>query len=395
MERRLFTSESVTEGHPDKMCDQISDAILDALMAQDPMSRVACETATTTGMVLDMGEITTNAYVDIQKIVRDTIKEIGYTRGKFGFDAETCGVITAIDEQSADIAMGVDKALEAKEHTMSEEEIDAIGAGDQGMMFGYASDETPEYMPYPIALAHKLSRKLTEVRKNGTLPYLRPDGKTQVTVEYDENGVPARLDAVVLSTQHDPEVTQDQIHKDIKKYVFDAIIPEGMVDEKTKFFINPTGRFVIGGPHGDSGLTGRKIIVDTYGGMARHGGGAFSGKDCTKVDRSAAYAARYVAKNIVAAGLAKKCEIQLSYAIGVAHPTSIMVDTFGTGAVEDDKLVEIVRENFDLRPAGIIQMLDLRRPIYKQTAAYGHFGRTDIDLPWEKLDKVEDLKKYL
>ena len=395
VERRLFTSESVTEGHPDKMCDQISDAILDALMAQDPMSRVACETATTTGMVLVMGEITTNAYVDIQKIVRDTIKEIGYTRGKFGFDAETCGVITAIDEQSADIAMGVDKALEAKEHTMSEEEIDAIGAGDQGMMFGYASDETPEYMPYPIALAHKLSRKLTEVRKNGTLPYLRPDGKTQVTVEYDENGVPARLDAVVLSTQHDPEVTQDQIHKDIKKYVFDAIIPEGMVDEKTKFFINPTGRFVIGGPHGDSGLTGRKIIVDTYGGYARHGGGAFSGKDCTKVDRSAAYAARYVAKNIVAAGLAKKCEIQLSYAIGVAHPTSIMVDTFGTGAVEDDKLVEIVRENFDLRPAGIIQMLDLRRPIYKQTAAYGHFGRTDIDLPWEKLDKVEDLKKYL
>ena len=395
VERRLFTSESVTEGHPDKMCDQISDVILDALMAQDPMSRVACETATTTGMVLVMGEITTNAYVDIQKIVRDTIKEIGYTRGKFGFDAETCGVITAIDEQSSDIAMGVDKALEAKEHTMSEEEIDAIGAGDQGMMFGYASDETPEYMPYPIALAHKLSRKLTEVRKNGTLPYLRPDGKTQVTVEYDENGVPARLDAVVLSTQHDPEVTQDQIHKDIKKYVFDAIIPEGMVDEKTKFFINPTGRFVIGGPHGDSGLTGRKIIVDTYGGMARHGGGAFSGKDCTKVDRSAAYAARYVAKNIVAAGLAKKCEIQLSYAIGVAHPTSIMVDTFGTGAVEDDKLVEIVRENFDLRPAGIIQMLDLRRPIYKQTAAYGHFGRTDIDLPWEKLDKVEDLKKYL
>ena len=373
VERRLFTSESVTEGHPDKMCDQISDA----------------------GMVLVMGEITTNAYVDILKIVRDTIKEIGYTRGKFGFDAETCGVITAIDEQSSDIAMGVDKALEAKEHTMSEEEIDAIGAGDQGMMFGYASDETPEYMPYPIALAHKLSRKLTEVRKNGTLPYLRPDGKTQVTVEYDENGVPARLDAVVLSTQHDPEVTQDQIHKDIKKYVFDAIIPEGMVDEKTKFFINPTGRFVIGGPHGDSGLTGRKIIVDTYGGMARHGGGAFSGKDCTKVDRSAAYAARYVAKNIVAAGLAKKCEIQLSYAIGVAHPTSIMVDTFGTGAVEDDKLVEIVRENFDLRPAGIIQMLDLRRPIYKQTAAYGHFGRTDIDLPWEKLDKVEDLKKYL
>ena len=395
MEKILFTSESVTEGHPDKMCDAISDAILDALMEKDPMSRVACETATTTGLVLVMGEITTNAYIDIQKIVRDTIKEIGYTRGKYGFDAETCGVITAIDEQSTDIAMGVDKALEAKEHTMSEEEIDAIGAGDQGMMFGYASDETPEYMPYPIALAHKLSRKLTEVRKNGTLPYLRPDGKTQVTVEYDENGVPARLDAVVLSTQHDPEVTQDQIHKDIKKYVFDAIIPEGMVDEKTKFFINPTGRFVIGGPHGDSGLTGRKIIVDTYGGMARHGGGAFSGKDCTKVDRSAAYAARYVAKNLVAAGLAERCEIQLSYAIGVAHPTSIMVDTFGTGVLEDDKLVEIIRENFDLRPAGIIQMLDLRRPIYKQTAAYGHFGRTDIDLPWEKLDKVEDLKKYL
>ena len=391
VERRLFTSESVTEGHPDKMCDQISDAILDALMAQDPMSRVACETATTTGMVLVMGEITTNAYVDIQKIVRDTIKEIGYTRGKFGFDAETCGVITAIDEQSADIAMGVDKALEAKEHTMSEEEIDAIGAGDQGMMFGYASDETPEYMPYPIALAHKLSRKLTEVRKNGTLPYLRPDGKTQVTVEYDENGVPARLDAVVLSTQHDPEVTQDQIHKDIKKYVFDAIIPEGMVDEKTKFFINPTGRFVIGGPHGDSGLTGRKIIVDTYGGMARHGGGAFSGKDCTKVDRSAAYAARYVAKNIVAAGLAEKCEIQLSYAIGVAQPTSVMVDTFGTGKLSD----EIIRENFDLRPAGIIKMLDLRRPIYRGTAAYGHFGRTDLDLPWEAVDKAETLKKYL
>ena len=395
MERRLFTSESVTEGHPDKMCDQISDAILDALMEQDPMSRVACETATTTGMVLVMGEITTNAYIDIQKIVRDTIKEIGYTRGKYGFDAETCGVITAIDEQSTDIAMGVDKALEAKEHTMSEEEIDAIGAGDQGMMFGYASDETPEYMPYPIALAHKLSRKLTEVRKNGTLPYLRPDGKTQVTVEYDENGVPARLDAVVLSTQHDPEVTQDQIHKDIKKYVFDAIIPEGMVDEKTKFFINPTGRFVIGGPHGDSGLTGRKIIVDTYGGMARHGGGAFSGKDCTKVDRSAAYAARYVAKNIVAAGLAKKCEIQLSYAIGVAHPTSIMVDTFGTGKLSDEKLVEIVRENFDLRPAGIIKMLDLRRPIYRGTAAYGHFGRTDLNLPWEATDKAEALKKYL
>ena len=395
MERHLFTSESVTEGHPDKMGVQISDAILDALMEQDPMSRVACETCTTTGLVMVMGEITTNAYVDIQKIVRDTVREIGYTRGKYGFDADTCGVITAIDEQSADIALGVDKALEAKENKMSEEEIAAIGAGDQGMMFGYASDETPELMPYPISLAHKLARKLTEVRKDGTLKYLRPDGKTQVTVEYDENGTPKRLDAVVLSTQHDPDVTQEQIHEDIKKYVFDPIIPEGMVDENTKFFINPTGRFVIGGPHGDSGLTGRKIIVDTYGGMARHGGGAFSGKDCTKVDRSAAYAARYVAKNIVAAGIAKKCEIQLSYAIGVAHPTSIMVDTFGTGKLSDEKLVEIIRENFDLRPAGIIQMLNLRRPIYKQTAAYGHFGRTDVDLPWEKTDKAELLKSYL
>ena len=395
MERHLFTSESVTEGHPDKMCDQISDAILDALMEQDPMSRVACETCTTTGLVMVMGEITTNAYVDIQKIVRDTVREIGYTRGKYGFDADTCGVITAIDEQSADIALGVDKALEAKENKMSEEEIAAIGAGDQGMMFGYASDETPELMPYPISLAHKLARKLTEVRKDGTLKYLRPDGKTQVTVEYDENGTPKRLDAVVLSTQHDPDVTQEQIHEDIKKYVFDPIIPEGMVDENTKFFINPTGRFVIGGPHGDSGLTGRKIIVDTYGGMARHGGGAFSGKDCTKVDRSAAYAARYVAKNIVAAGIAKKCEIQLSYAIGVAHPTSIMVDTFETGKLSDEKLVEIIRENFDLRPAGIIQMLNLRRPIYKQTAAYGHFGRTDVELPWEKTDKAELLKSYL
>ena len=395
MERHLFTSESVTEGHQDKMCDQISDAILDALMEQDPMSRVACETCTTTGLVMVMGEITTNAYVDIQKIVRDTVREIGYTRGKYGFDADTCGVITAIDEQSADIALGVDKALEAKENKMSEEEIAAIGAGDQGMMFGYASDETPELMPYPISLAHKLARKLTEVRKDGTLKYLRPDGKTQVTVEYDENGTPKRLDAVVLSTQHDSDVTQEQIHEDIKKYVFDPIIPEGMVDENTKFFINPTGRFVIGGPHGDSGLTGRKIIVDTYGGMARHGGGAFSGKDCTKVDRSAAYAARYVAKNIVAAGIAKKCEIQLSYAIGVAHPTSIMVDTFGTGKISDEKLVEIIRENFDLRPAGIIQMLNLRRPIYKQTAAYGHFGRTDVDLPWEKTDKAELLKSYL
>lgn len=395
MEKFLFTSESVTEGHPDKMCDQISDAILDALMEKDPMSRVACETCTTTGLVLVMGEITTNAYVDIQKIVRDTVREIGYTRAKYGFDAETCGVMVVLDEQSSDIAMGVNKALEAKENKMSEEELEAIGAGDQGMMFGYASDETPELMPYPIALAHKLSRKLTEIRKDGTLTYLRPDGKTQVTVEYDEAGVPKRLDAVVLSTQHDPEVTQEQIHEDIKKYVFDAVIPEGMVDENTKFFINPTGRFVIGGPHGDSGLTGRKIIVDTYGGMARHGGGAFSGKDCTKVDRSAAYAARYVAKNIVASGLAKKCEIQLSYAIGVAHPTSIMVDTFGTGKVSDEKLVEIIRENFDLRPAGIIKMLDLRKPIYKQTAAYGHFGRTDVELSWEKTDKAEVLKSYL
>ena len=395
MERRLFTSESVTEGHPDKMCDAISDAILDALMEQDPMSRVACETATTTGLVLVMGEITTKAYVDIQKIVRETIREIGYDRAKYGFDCDTCGVITAIDEQSSDIAMGVDKALEAKENRMSEEELDAIGAGDQGMMFGYASNETEEYMPYPISMAHKLARRLTEVRKNGTLKYLRPDGKTQVTVEYDENGKPARLDAVVLSTQHDENVTQEQIHADIKKYVFDEIIPADMVDENTKFFINPTGRFVIGGPHGDSGLTGRKIIVDTYGGTARHGGGAFSGKDCTKVDRSAAYAARYVAKNIVAAGLADKCEIQLSYAIGVAHPTSIMVETFGTGKLGEEKLVEIIRENFDLRPAGIIRMLDLRRPIYRQTAAYGHFGRNDLNLPWEKLDKVETLKKYL
>lgn len=395
MDKLLFTSESVTEGHPDKMCDQISDAILDALMEQDPMSRVACETCTTTGLVMVMGEITTNGYVDIQKIVRDTVAEIGYTRAKYGFDANTCGVMVALDEQSTDIAMGVDKALEAKANQMTEETIAAIGAGDQGMMFGYASDETEEYMPYPIALAQKMAMKLAEVRKNGTLPYLRPDGKTQVTVEYDEDGMPVRLDAVVLSTQHDPDVTQEQIHEDIKKYVFDTTIPDGMTDENTKFFINPTGRFVIGGPHGDSGLTGRKIIVDTYGGMARHGGGAFSGKDCTKVDRSAAYAARYVAKNIVAAGLAKKCEIQLSYAIGVAYPTSIMIDTFGTGKLPDEKLVDLVRENFDLRPAGIIQMLDLRRPIYKQTAAYGHFGRTDIDLPWEKLDKVDVLKKYL
>ncbi len=442
MEKFLFTSESVTEGHPDKMCDQISDAILDALLEQDPMSRVACETCTTTGLVMVMGEITTNAYVDIQKIVRDTVAEIGYTRAKFGFDATTCGVLTAIDEQSADIAMGVDKALEVKENKMSEEELDGIGAGDQGMMFGYASNETEEYMPYPIALAHKLARQLTKVRKDGTLTYLRPDGKTQVTVEYDENHRPIympypialahklarqltkvrkdgtltylrpdgktqvtveydenhrpiRLDAVVLSTQHDENVTQEQIHEDIKKYVFDPILPKEMVDDETKFFINPTGRFVIGGPHGDSGLTGRNIIVDTYGGMARHGGGAFSGKDCTKVDRSAAYAARYVAKNIVAAGLADRCEIQLSYAIGVAHPTSIMVDTFGTGKISQERLVEIIRENFDLRPAGIIKMLDLRRPIYKQTAAYGHFGRNDLNLPWEKLDKVDILKKYL
>ena len=395
MEKRLFTSESVTEGHPDKMCDAISDAILDALMEKDPMSRVACETCTTTGVVMVMGEITTNAYVDIPKIVRETVREIGYTRAKYGFDADTCGVITTIDEQSKDIAMGVDKALEAKENSMSEEEIDAIGAGDQGMMYGYATDETEEFMPYPISLAHKLSRQLTKVRKDGTLTYLRPDGKTQVTVEYDENDRPIRLDAVVLSTQHDPDVTQEQIHEDIKKYVFDPILPADMVDAETKFFINPTGRFVIGGPHGDSGLTGRKIIVDTYGGYARHGGGAFSGKDCTKVDRSAAYAARYVAKNMVAAGLARKCEIQLSYAIGVAHPTSIQVETFGTGKLSDQKLTEIVRENFDLRPAGIIKMLDLRRPIYKQTAAYGHFGRNDLDLPWEKLDKVDVLKKYL
>ena len=395
MEKRLFTSESVTEGHPDKMCDAISDAILDALMEKDPMSRVACETAVTTGVVMVMGEITTKAYVDIPKIVRDTVREIGYTRAKYGFDADTCGVITTIDEQSTDIAMGVDKALEAKENKMTEEELDAIGAGDQGMMFGFASDETEEFMPYPIALAHKLALQLTKVRKDGTLTYLRPDGKSQVTVEYDENDKPVRLDAVVLSTQHDPDVTQEQVHADIKKYVFEPILPAEMVDENTKFFINPTGRFVIGGPHGDSGLTGRKIIVDTYGGYARHGGGAFSGKDCTKVDRSAAYAARYVAKNIVAAGLAKKCEIQLSYAIGVAHPTSVMVDTFGTGKVSDTRLVEIIRENFDLRPAGIIKMLDLRRPIYKQTAAYGHFGRNDLDLPWEKLDKAEELKKYL
>ena len=395
MEKLLFTSESVTEGHPDKMCDAISDAVLDALMEQDPMSRVACETCSTTGVVMVMGEITSKANIDITKIVRETVSEIGYTKAEYGFDANTCAVMVALDEQSADIAMGVDKALEAKENKMTDEEIEAIGAGDQGMMFGYATNETEEYMPYPIALAHKLSHRLTEVRKNGTLKYLRPDGKTQVSVEYDENGKPLRLEAVVLSTQHDPDVAQEQIHEDIKREVFAPVLPKEMIDENTKFFINPTGRFVIGGPHGDSGLTGRKIIVDTYGGYARHGGGAFSGKDCTKVDRSAAYAARYVAKNIVAAGLADKCEIQLSYAIGVAHPMSIMVDTFGTGKISDQKLVEMIRENFDLRPAGIIKMLDLRRPIYKQTAAYGHFGRNDLDLPWEQLDKVEDLKKYL
>ena len=395
MEKRLFTSESVTEGHPDKVCDAISDAILDACMEKDPMSRVACETAVCTGFVLVTGEITTNAYVDMQKIVRDTVKEIGYTKSEYGFDGNTCAVLVAIDEQSADIAMGVDKALEAKENKMSGAEIGAIGAGDQGMMFGYATNETEEYMPYPISLAHKLALQLTKVRKDGTLPYLRPDGKSQVSVEYDEAGKPVRLEAVVLSTQHDADVTQEQIHEDIRKYVFDPVLPKELIDADTKFFINPTGRFVIGGPHGDAGLTGRKIIVDTYGGYARHGGGAFSGKDCTKVDRSAAYAARYVAKNIVAAGLADKCEIQLSYAIGVAQPTSVMVDTFGTGKVSDEKLVDIVRENFDLRPAGIIKMLDLRRPIYKQTAAYGHFGRNDLDLPWEKLDKAEALKKYL
>ena len=395
MDKRLFTSESVTEGHPDKVCDAVSDAILDALMAQDPMSRVACETATCTGFVLVTGEITSKADIDIAKIVRQTVNEIGYNDAATGFDGNTCAVMVAVDEQSADIAMGVDKALEAKENKMSDEELEAIGAGDQGMMFGYATNETEEYMPYPISLAHKLALQLTKVRKDGTLKYLRPDGKTQVSVEYDEAGKPVRLEAVVLSTQHDPDVTQEQIHNDIKKYVFDEILPKEMIDAETKFFINPTGRFVIGGPHGDAGLTGRKIIVDTYGGYARHGGGAFSGKDCTKVDRSAAYAARYVAKNIVAAGLAEKCEIQLSYAIGVAQPTSIMVDTFGTGKISDEKLVEIIRENFDLRPAGIIKMLDLRRPIYKQTAAYGHFGRNDLNLPWEALDKAEELKKYL
>ena len=395
MEKLLFTSESVTEGHPDKMCDAISDAILDACMEQDPMSRVACETASCTGFVLVTGEITTKAQLDIPSIVRKTVNEIGYNDAKTGFDGHTCAVMVALDQQSPDIAMGVDKALEAKENKMSDEQLEAIGAGDQGMMFGYATNETPELMPYPISLAHKLALQLTKVRKDGTLKYLRPDGKTQVSVEYDENGKPKRLEAVVLSTQHDEDVTQEQIHEDIKKYVFDPILPIELVDAETKFFINPTGRFVIGGPHGDAGLTGRKIIVDTYGGYARHGGGAFSGKDCTKVDRSAAYAARYVAKNIVAAGLADKCEIQLSYAIGVAQPTSIMVDTFGTGKLSDEKLVELVRENFDFRPAGIIKMLDLRRPIYRGTAAYGHFGRTDLNLPWEATDKAETLKKYL
>lgn len=395
MEKHLFTSESVTEGHPDKVCDQISDAILDALLEQDPMSRVACETCCNTGFVVVMGEITTKAKVDIQKIVRDTVKEIGYTSSDIGFDGNTCAVMVALDGQSPDIAMGVDRALEAREAEMSDSDIDAIGAGDQGMMFGYATDETPEYMPYPIALAHRLARQLAKVRKDGVLPYLRPDGKTQVTVEYDENNVPIHLNAVVLSTQHDPDVTQEQIHGDIFRYVFEPVLPKELIDERTKYFINPTGRFVVGGPQGDSGLTGRKIIVDTYGGYARHGGGAFSGKDCTKVDRSAAYAARYVAKNIVAAGLAKRCEIQLSYAIGVAQPTSVNIDTFGTGVMDDNKLVEIVRKEFDLRPAGIIKMLDLRRPIYKQTAAYGHFGRTDLNLPWEKTDKAEDLRKFL
>ena len=392
-EKRLFTSESVTEGHPDKMCDQISDAILDAIIEQDPMGRVACETCTTTGLVMVMGEITTSAYVDIQKIVRDTVREIGYDRAKYGFDADTCGVLVALDEQSSDIAMGVDKALEAKEG-LENDDLDT-GAGDQGMMFGYATTETEDYMPYPIYLAHKLSRRLSYVRKKGIIPYLRPDGKTQVTVEYDENNKPVRIDAVVLSTQHNEEVEQSKIHKDIKEYVFNEVLPAHMVDEQTKIFINPTGRFVIGGPQGDSGLTGRKIIVDTYGGYARHGGGAFSGKDCTKVDRSAAYAARYVAKHIVAAGLAERCEVQLSYAIGVANPTSISVDSFGTGKLSDEKLCAIIRENFDLRPAGIIKMLDLRRPIYKQVASYGHFGRDDLDLPWERLDRLEKIKSYL
>jgi S-adenosylmethionine synthetase len=392
MDKFIFTSESVTEGHPDKICDNISDAILDACMAEDPMSRVACETATCTGFVLITGEITTKANVDYAKIARETIKEIGYDDSAKGFDGNTCAVFVALDQQSADIAMGVDKALEARENQMTDEQIEAIGAGDQGMMFGYATNETEEYMPYAVSLAHKLTKKLTEVRKNGTLPYLRADGKSQVSVEYDENGKPIRLEAIVISTQHDEKVTQEQIHEDIRKHVIDAIVDPKMVDDNTKIYINPTGRFVIGGPQGDAGLTGRKIIVDTYGGAARHGGGAFSGKDCTKVDRSAAYAARYVAKNIVAAGLADRAEIQLSYAIGVAQPTSILVDTFGTGKVSDEKLTEAVRKVFDLRPAGIIKMLDLRRPIYKQTAAYGHFGRNDLNLPWEQTNKVDELK---
>ena len=395
MEKLLFTSESVTEGHPDKVCDAVSDAVLDALIAQDPMSRVACETCATTDFCMVMGEITTKAQINVEQIIRDTIREIGYDKPEVGFDANTCEVKVLLHKQSPDIAMGVDRALEARENQMSDEELEAIGAGDQGMMFGYATDETAEYMPYPIFLAHKLARRLTEVRKNGTLPYLRPDGKSQVSVQYDEDGKPVRLEAVVLSTQHDETVSQKQIHADIKKYVFDEVLPAELVDADTRFYINPTGRFVIGGPNGDSGLTGRKIIVDTYGGYARHGGGAFSGKDCTKVDRSAAYAARYVAKNIVAAGLAKRCEIQLSYAIGVAQPTSVMVDTFGTGVLSNERLEEIVRKEFDLRPAGIIKMLDLRRPIYRGTAAYGHFGREDLNLPWEALDKVELLKTYL
>ena len=395
MEKRLFTSESVTEGHPDKICDNISDGILDALMEQDPMSRVACETAITTDYVLIMGEITTKAKVDYEKIARETIREIGYDADEKGFNCDTCRVKVLLDSQSPDIAMGVDRALEARENEMSDEQLEAIGAGDQGMMFGYATDETPELMPYAISLAHKLTKQLTKVRKDGTLSYLRADGKSQVTVEYDEDGKPVHINAVVISTQHAEDVTQEQIHEDIRKYVIDPIVPAELIDETTKVFINPTGRFVIGGPNGDSGLTGRKIIVDTYGGYARHGGGAFSGKDCTKVDRSAAYAARYVAKNIVAAGLAKKCEIQLSYAIGVAQPTSIMVDTFGTGKLDDRKLVEIIREKFDLRPAGIIKMLNLRRPIYKQTAAYGHFGRDELNLPWEQTDKAEELRSYM
>ena len=395
MEKRLFTSESVTEGHPDKICDQISDAVLDALYEQDPYSRVACETLTNTGFVVVMGEVTTKANVDIPKIVRDTVVEIGYDSSEKGFDGNTCAVMVALDKQSTDIAMGVDKALEAKTGKDDDAAIEAIGAGDQGMMFGYATNETEEYMPYSANLAQKLAKQLTKVRKDGTLSYLRPDGKTQVTVEYDKENKPVRLDAIVVSSQHSPEVSQEKIHDDIKKYVIDAIVDPSMIDDDTKIYINPTGRFVIGGPAGDSGLTGRKIIVDTYGGVARHGGGAFSGKDCTKVDRSAAYAARYVAKNIVAAGLADRIEIQLSYAIGVARPTSIHVDTFGTGKLQDEEIAEIIGENFDLRPAGIIKMLDLRRPIYKQTAAYGHFGRLDLDLPWEKLDKAESLKKYL